>query len=198
MVNFLRDGWNYEVVPAFQACCRRGDRWAVTWETPPALPVLMLELKSAPNILYFLNIFFFSRKKVNAKTHHQLSSCVFSQFAGYSMSFLCSDKTSDPVKPINPTTACQFNIPVSFWVATVAISLEQIILLTWVAIKEMWRFEAISSVQTFCTLYQYMKCSKSTTRKDDKDFHFTGSLIIILIVIWLKPIFEVGLFYKGK
>lgn len=114
------------------------------------------------------------------------------------MSFLCSGKTSDPVKPIIPATACQFNIPVSFWVATVAISLEQIILLTWGAIKEMWRFEAISGLQNFVLYTNIWSASKSTDRKDYKEFNFTVSLIMILIVVRLKPIFEVGVFYKYK
>lgn len=114
------------------------------------------------------------------------------------MSFLCSGKTSDPVKPIKPATACQFNIPVSFWVATVAISLEQIILLTWRAIKEKWRFEAISGVQNFILYINTWSASKSTDRKDYKEFKFTVPLIMILIVIRLKPVFEVGLFYKYK
>lgn len=120
------------------------------------------------------------------------------QFEGYCMSFLCSGKTSDPVKPIKPTTACQFNIPVSFWVATVAISLEQIILLTWGAIKEIWRFEAISDVQNFVLYTNIWSALKSTDREDYKEFNFTVSLVMILIVIRLKPIFEVGLFYKYK
>lgn len=134
-------------------------------ETLSALPVLVLKLKFTPSIPHFIKIFFFWRKERKRKNPPPAFTLCFSQFAGYCMSFLCSDKTSDPVKPIKPATACQFNIPVSFWVATVAISLEQIILLTWVAIKEMWRFEAIGDVQTFCTLYQYKKCFKIQNQK---------------------------------
>lgn len=142
---------------SLQAYSRMGDRRAVTLEISPALPVLMLKLKSILSVPCFLEIIL-KESRLMQKPHHQLSLGVFSQFAGYCMLFLCSDKTSDPVKPIKPATACQFNIPVSFWVVTVAVSLEHIILLTWVAIKEMWKFEAISGVQTFYTLYQHMKC----------------------------------------
>lgn len=38
-------------------------KWAVAWETPPALPVL----KSAPNIPYFLEILFLKERKLMQK-----------------------------------------------------------------------------------------------------------------------------------
>lgn len=45
-----------ELVLAFQAYSRRGDRHAVALETSSTLPVLMLKLKSIPSVPYFLEI----------------------------------------------------------------------------------------------------------------------------------------------
>lgn len=53
-------------------------------------------------------------------------------------------------------------------------------------------------MQNFVLYTNIGSASKSTDRKADKEFNFTVSLIMILIVTRLKPNFEVGLFHKYK